>query len=66
MEQQEKRGAGRPSKSEEELMVRVNVTLPLAIARELRQRVPEKQRSKLIARLLQEHFKDVQSSHVEC
>ena len=51
-------GGYKVTKTEDQLMVRVNVTLPLAVARELRKRVPEKQRSKLITTLLEKYFEE--------
>lgn len=53
-EQQEKRGAGRPSKPDRKQ--RINVTLSPDTLRELEARIPEKQRSAFIEKLVRREF----------
>lgn len=47
---------GRPALEDNEIAVRINVSLPLSLAQEFRRRVPMNERSALVARLLQEHL----------
>ena len=55
MPEQEKRGAGRPSRQEIRKQ-RINVTLSPDTLAELEDRIPEKQRSAFIERLIRREF----------
>lgn len=47
---------GNPPLEENELAVRINVSLPLSLAQELRRRVPAKERSAFIVQLIRDQF----------
>lgn len=47
---------GKPALETGELVVRINVSLPLSLAQRFRAEVPDKERSALIAKLLKEHL----------
>lgn len=57
---------GKPALEAGELAVRINVSLPLSLAQRFRAEIPEKERSKLIAQLLQKHLdKQHLSEHID-
>lgn len=47
---------GPKSKEKDELMVRINISLPLSLAQEFRSRVPDKERSALVTRLIEKYL----------